>query len=171
MARYIRGITIIEVLVALAIVSFTVITMLSASAVATRDATVRKINLQMNDAAVTILDELKKSLNARYNQDNWNNILRPYVILTSRNNLGFAIANAPAGCTLGTHFLTPACPRVSTVLGTTNLPNDMRYLISTLPTPTPGIYEVTVHVACAPSPGCNSKLLGKISVTGYVVQY
>ena len=175
MDKFIRGMTIIEVLVSLTIISITVLGMLSSAAWATRRATISKLKTQMIDAGVYILEEFKTALNTTYDQQDWDDILNTFMLITQDEN-GVQIHQSDPSCYIQDNTLTVKCPTLSTILPTSNLPDGMRYVIRTTPVTTGGIdniYEVRIFIGCSNDDNykCNPDVYNIVTIRGYVVQF
>ncbi len=166
----IKGMSLVEVLVSLAIVSFTILMMLLVASTATQRATYNKMKIQMISAGNGILNDVTATLFRRYRDADWNMLLNGYIYL-DKDATGELIANVSAACTDATYPLDASCPSIADIMDLPSL-SYIGYVIHAEPQPTQNVYLLTITLGCKTNePKCNPEKIRASKLQLYVVKY
>lgn len=164
----INGFSLVEVLISLAIISSTILIILTAVAKATRQATYNKLKMEMVSSATGILSKTQDILYTQYKDSNWDTILIGNIQLSTDINGNNIIQHTSSSCIPTQNPLNDSCPTVTNILNNVDY---IAYVIHAEQQGTSNVYKLTITTACKANTKCNPTRLAPVKMDMYIVKY
>ncbi len=140
--KRLKAFSLIEVLVSLAIVSFSILYLLILAANLTRKATINKLQIQMSTIASGILEQAKSTLYTKQRDQNWNTLLNNNTLKINPNTKEVETAS---NCNFNDNPLNSNCPSVNEL--DQNQYSFLGYIIKAEQVNN-NLFKLTIKIAC-----------------------